>query len=146
MNIALIIRTLILSIKLPDSRAPTAKDWEGYLGNKLSEEHRAMELLNPVKSLQKTWCFWTVVLQITLESSLDSKEIKPVHPKGNQPWIFIGRIDAEAEAPILLPPDAKSRLIGKDPDAGKDCRQKEKGAAEDEMVRQHHWFNGHGTE
>ena len=76
-----------------------------------------------------------VVLEKTLESPLDSKEIKLVNPKGNQPWIFIGRTDAEAEAPILWPPDAKSQLIGKDPDAGKDWRQKEKGEAEVEMVR-----------
>ena len=75
-----------------------------------------------------------MVLEKTLESPLDSKEIKPVNPKGNQPWIFIGRTDAEAEAPILWPPDVKTRLIGKDPDAGKDWRQKEKRAAEDEMV------------
>ena len=79
------------------------------------------------------WCFQTVVLEKTLESPLDSKEIKPVNPKGSQPWIFIGRSDAEA--PILWPPDSKSRLIEKDPDAGKDWRQKEKWVAEDEMVR-----------
>ena len=83
----------------------------------------------------KNWCFPIVVLENTLESPLDSKEIKPVSPKGNQSWIFIGRTDAEAEAPILWPPDAKSSLIGKDPDAGKDWRQKEKEVAEDEMVR-----------
>ena len=71
----------------------------------------------------KDWCFWTVMLEKTLESPLDSKEIQPVHPKGNQSWIFIGRTDAEAEAPILGPPDAKSWFIWKDPDAGKDCRQ-----------------------
>ena len=76
-----------------------------------------------------------VVLEKTLESPLDSKEIKLVNPKGNQHWIFIGRTDAEAEAPILWPPDAKSQLTGKDPDAGKDWRQKEKGEAEVEMVR-----------
>ena len=75
----------------------------------------------------KNWCFWTVVLEKTLESPLDCKEIQPVHPKGNQSWIFIGRTDAEAEAPILWPPDLKSWLIGKDPDAGNDWRQKEKG-------------------
>ena len=79
----------------------------------------------------KNWCFWTVVLEKTLESPLDSKEIKPVHPKGNQPWIFIRRTDAEAETPILCPPDSKSQLIWKDPDAGKDWRQKEKGMTED---------------
>ena len=73
------------------------------------------------------WCFWTVVLEKTLESPLDSKEIKPAHPKGNQSWIFIGRTDAKAETPILCPPDVKNWLIGKDPDAGKDWRQEEKG-------------------
>ena len=83
----------------------------------------------------KKWCFRTVVLEKTLESPLDSKEIKPVNPKGDQPWIFTGRTDAEAAAPILWPPDAKSWLFGKDPDAGKYWRQKEKREAEDEMVR-----------
>ena len=78
----------------------------------------------------KNWCFWTVVLEKTLESPLDCKEIQPVHPKGNQSLIFIGRTDAEAEAPILWPPDVKNWLIGKDPDAGKEWRQKEKGVAE----------------
>ena len=94
----------------------------------------------------KNWCFWTVVLEKTLESPLDCKEIKSVNPKGNQLWIFIERTDAEAEAPILWPPDAKSQLIGKDPDAGKDWRQEEKGAIEDEMVRWHHRLNGHEVE
>ena len=75
----------------------------------------------------KNWCFWTVILEKTLESPLDCKEIKPVNPKGNQPWIFIRRTDAEAEAPILWPPDVKSQLIGKDPDTEKDWRQEEKG-------------------
>ena len=75
----------------------------------------------------KNWCFWTVMLEQTLESPLDCKEIQPVHPKGNQPWIFIGRTDAEAEAPILWPLAAKNQFIGKDPDAGKDWRQEEKG-------------------
>ena len=83
----------------------------------------------------KNWCFWIVVLEKTLESPLDSKEVKPVRPKGNQSWIFIGRTDAEAEAPIAWPPDVKSQLIGKHFDAGKDWRQEEKGVAEDEMVR-----------
>ena len=85
----------------------------------------------------KNWYFQIVMLEKTLESPLDSKEIKPVHPKGNQPWIFIGRIDAEAEAPILWPPDVKNRLTGKDPDAGKDWAQEEKGVTEDEIVRWH---------
>ena len=86
----------------------------------------------------KNWCFWTVGLEKTLESPLDSKEIKPVNLRGNQLWIFIGRTDAEAEALIMWPPDVKSWLIGKDPDAGKDWRQKEKGMTEDEMVGWHH--------
>ena len=86
----------------------------------------------------KNWCFWTVVLEKILESSLDSKDIKPVNPKGDQSWILIGRTNAEAEAPILWPPDVKSWLIGKDPDAGKDWRQEEKGTTEDEMVGWHH--------
>ena len=84
-----------------------------------------------------------MVLEKTLESPLDSKEIQPGYPKGNQSWIFIGRTDAEAEAPIVWPSDVKNRLIGKDPDAGKDWRQPEKGATEDEMVEWHHQLNGH---
>ena len=92
------------------------------------------------------WCFWTVVLEKTLESPLDCKEIKPVNLKGNQPWIFIGNTDAAAETPILRPPDVKSRLTGKDPDAGKDWGQEEKGATEDEMVGWHHWLTGNEFE
>ena len=88
------------------------------------------------------WCLWTVVLKKTLEGPLDNSELKPVNLKGNQPWLFIERTDAEAEAPILRPPDVKSRLIGKDPDAGKDWRQEEKGMTVDEMVGWHHWFDG----
>ena len=94
----------------------------------------------------KNWCFWTVVLEKTLESPLDCKEIQPVNPEGNQSWIFIGRTDAEAETPILWPPDAKNRLTGKDPDAGKDWKREEKGMTEDEMVGWHHWFDGHEFE
>ena len=82
----------------------------------------------------KNWCFWTVVLEKTLQSPLDCKKIQPVHPKGNQSWIFIGKADAEAETSIFWPPDVKNWLIGKDPDAGKDWRQEEKGMTEDEMV------------
>ena len=93
----------------------------------------------------KNWCFWTVVLEKTLESPLDCKEIQSVHPKGNQSWIFIGRTDAEAETLILWPPDVKNWLIGKDPDAEKDWRQ-EKGTTEDEMLRWHHWLDGHEFE
>ena len=91
----------------------------------------------------KNLFFWTVVLKKTLESSLDCKEIKSVNPEENQSWIFIGRTDTEAEVPILWPPDAKSRLIGKDPDAGKDQRQEEKGTTEDEMVGWHQRLSGH---
>ena len=92
------------------------------------------------------WCFWTVVLEKTLESPLDCKEIKAVNPKGNKFWIFIGRTDAEAEAPILCLPDAKNWLIRKDPDAGKDWKQEEKGTTEDEMLGWHHQLNGHEFE
>ena len=92
----------------------------------------------------KSWCFWTVVLEKTLESPLDCKEIKPVNPKRNQPWIFIGR--TKAEAPILWPPDAKNWLIREDTDAGKDWRWEEKGMTEHEMVGWHHQLNGHEFE
>ena len=91
----------------------------------------------------KNRCFWTMVLEKTLESPLDYKEIKPVHLKGNQSWIFIGRTDAETEAPILCPPDVKNWLLGKDPDAGKYWSKEEKGMTEDEMVGCHHWLDGH---
>ena len=91
----------------------------------------------------KNWCFWTVVLEKILESPLDCKEIQPVHPKGDQSWVFIGRTDAKGETPIFWPPDAKSWLIGKDPDAGKDWGREEKGTTEDEMVRWHRRLNGH---
>ena len=94
----------------------------------------------------KNWTFETVMLEKTLESPLDSKEIQPVNPKGNQPWIFIERTDAKVEAPVLWPPDVKSRLIGKDPDARKDWGQAEKGATEDEMIGWHYWLNGHEFE
>ena len=91
----------------------------------------------------KNWCFWTVVLE---KSSLNYKGIQPVNLKGNQSWVFIGRTDVEAETPVLWPPDVKNWLIGKDPDAGKDWRQEEKGTTEDEMVGWHHWLNGHESE
>ena len=91
----------------------------------------------------KNWCFWTVVLQKTLENPLDCKEIQPVNPKGNQPWIFIGRTNAEAEALILWPPDMKNLIIGKDPHDGKDWGQENKEVTEDETVGWHHWLNGH---
>ena len=91
----------------------------------------------------KNWCFQIVVLEKTLESPLDCKEIEPVSPKGNEPWIFTGRTDAETEALTLWPPDANSWLTGKDPDSGKDWGQEKKRVTEDELVRWHHWFNGH---
>ena len=91
----------------------------------------------------KNWCFWIMVLEKILETPLECKENKPVHPKGNQSWIFIGRTDAEAETLIVWPPDAKNWLNGKHPDAGKDWRWEEKGMTEDEIVGCHHWLNGH---
>ena len=97
-----------------------------------------------VKKVSKNWCFWTVVLEKTLESPLDCKEIQPVHAKGDQSWVFFGRTDAKAETPILWPPHAKSWLIGKDSDAGRDWGQQEKGTTEDEMAGWHHWLDGHG--
>ena len=101
------------------------------------------ELDNKEGWMSKNWCFWTVVLEKTLESPLDYKEIQPFHPKGDQSWVFIGRTNVEAETPILWPPDVKNWLIWKDPNAGKDWRH-EKGMTEDEMVGWHHWLNGHG--
>ena len=94
----------------------------------------------------KNWFFWTLVLEKTLESPLDCKEIKPVHPKENQTWAFTGRTDAEAEAPVLCPPDVKSWIIGKDSDPGKDGRQEEKGATGWSRFGWHHWLNGHEFE
>ena len=115
---------------------------QGYV---FSSGHVWMWELNYKESWRlKNWCFWTVVLEKTLENSLDCKEIQPVHSKWNQSWVFIGRTDVEAETPILWPPDAKSWLIWKDPDAGKDWGQEEKGKTEDKKVGWHHWLTGHG--
>ena len=113
-------------------------------GYGFSRAHVWMWELNYKKGWAQNWCFWTVVLEKTLESPLDCKEIQPVHPKGNQSWVFIGRTDVEAETLIFWPPHAKIWLIWKDPDAGKDWRWEEKGTAEDEMVGWHHRHNGHG--
>jgi len=110
-----------------------------------SSSHVQMWELDHKAWALKNWCFQTVVLEKTLESPLDCKEIKPVNPKGNQSWIFIGRTDAEAKAPILWPPDAKSWLTGKDPDTGKDWGQ-EKETTKDEMVGWYHRLNGHEFE
>ena len=95
---------------------------------------------------EMNWCFWTVVLEMTLESPLDCKDIQPVHRKGDQSWVFIRKTDAEAETPKLWPPNAKSWLIGKNLDAGKELRQEEKGMTENEMVGWHHQINGHEFE
>ena len=108
-----------------------------------SSSHVWMWELDYKESWMQKNCFWTVVLEKTLESPLDCQEIKPVIPKGNQSWIFTGRnVSAETETPILWPPDAKSWLIGKDPDTGKDWRWEKKGMTEGEMVGWHHWLNG----
>ena len=137
------------------SRDTADKYLPSYLANKgpssqgygFSSSHVWMWGLDYKESwVPKNWCFWTVVLEKTLESPLDGKETQPVHPKGNQSWIFFGRTDAEAETPVLWPPDVKNWLIGKDPDAGKDWRWEEKGMTEDEMVGWHHWLNGHDFE
>ena len=112
-----------------------------------SSSHVCMWELDDKESwVQKNWYFWTVVLEKTLESPLDCKEIQPVHSKGNQSWIFIGRTDAEAETPILWQPDTENWLIGKDPDAGKGWRQEEKGTTDNEMEGWHHWLGGHEFE
>ena len=114
---------------------------QGYV---FSSSHVYMWELDSKKCwVLKNWCFWTVVLEKTLESPLDCKEIQPIHPKENQSWAFIGKNNAEAETPILWPLDMKSWLIWKDPDAGKDWRQEEQGTTENEMVEWHHWLNGH---
>ena len=116
-------------------------------GYGFSSSHvRMWELDHKENWAPKNWCFWTVVLEKTLESPLDCKEIQPLHPKGNQSWIFIGRTDAEVEVPKLWPPDAKNWLTGKDSNAGEDWEQEEKGMTEDEMVGWHHWLNGHDFE
>ena len=130
--------------KYPSTNA-TEILWVRASSSHLSTSHVWMWELDCEESwAPKNWCFWTVVLEKTLESPLDCKEIQPVLPKGNQSWVFIGRTDVEADTPILWPPDAKSWLFWKDPDAGKDWGQKEKETTEDEMVGWHHRLNGHG--
>ena len=133
------------SLKI-DSIEETFSLWKGpsSQGYGFSSGHVWMWELDYKESwAPKNWCFWTVVLETTLESPLDCKEIQPVHPKGNQSWIFIARSDAEAEALIFWPPDVKNWLIWKDPDAGKDWEQEENGTTEDEMVGWHHQLDGH---
>ena len=115
-------------------------------GYGFSGSHVWMWELDYKESWAQNWCFWAVVLKKTLESPLDCKEIQPVHPEGNQSWIFIGRTDAKVETPIFWPPDAKNGLTEKDPDAGQDWKWEEKGTTEDEMVGWHHQLNGHEFE
>ena len=132
-------------LKLRYIKLVTSKIGPSSQGYGFSSGHVWMWELDYKESwVPKNWCFWTVVLDKTLESPLDSKEIQPVHPKWHQSWVFIGKTDAEAETPVLWAPDGKSWLIGKDPDAGKDWGQKEKGTTEDEMVGWHHWLDRHG--
>jgi len=128
---------------------------ENYFANKgpssqgyvFSSSHVWMWELDCEESwVLKNWCFWTVVLEKTLESPLDCKEFQAVHPKGDQSWVFIGRTDAEAETSVLCPPHVKSWLIGKDPDAGRDWEQEKKGTAEDEMAGWHHLLDEHEFE
>ena len=149
------IKTLAPWKKSYDQSRQYFKKQRHYFANKgppsqiygFSSSHVWMWELDYKESwVPKNWCFWTVVLEKTLESPLDCKDIQPVHPKGNQSWIFIGRTDAEAKSPILWPPNVKNWLIGKDSDGGKDWRREEKGTTEDEMAGWHHWLDGHGFE
>ena len=148
-------RRLLLGRKVMTNLDSIIKKQRHYFANKdsssqgygFSSSHVWMWELDYKESWAlKNWCFWIVVLEKTLEHPLDCKQIQPVHPKGNQSWIFIGRTDAEVETPILWPLDGKSWLIWKDPDAGKDWGWEEKGAIEDEMVGWHHQLNGHEFE
>ena len=126
-------------IKVTHTKTIEGLEWSGF-----SSSHVWMWELDYKESwVWKNWYLWTVVLEKTLESPLDCKETQPVHPKGDQSWMFIGRTDVETEIPIFWPPDAKSWLLGRDPDVGKDWRQEEKGTTEDETVRWHHLLNGH---
>ena len=155
------LQTVIAAMKLKDAYSLEEKLWPTYIAYSRAETLLAnkapssqgygfpsghvwmWELEYKESWAPKNWCFWTVVLEKSLESPLDCKEIQPVHPKGDQSWVFIRRTDVEAETPILWPPDAKSWLNGKNPDAGRDWGQKEKGTTEDEMVGWHHRLNGH---
>ena len=148
-------RCLVLGRKVMTNLDSILKKQRHYFANKglssqsygFSSSHVWMcELDHKESWALKNWCFWTVVLEKTLESPLDCKEIQLVYPKGNQSWKFIGRTDAEAETPKLWPPDGKNWLIGKDPDAGKDWKLEEKGMTEDEMVGWHHRRDGHEFE
>ena len=144
-------RCLLLARKTMTNLANTLKNQRHYFAYKglstqsygFSSGHVWMWELDYKGSwAPKNWCFWSVVLEKTLESPLDCKEFKPINPKGNQSWIFTGRTDAEVKAPMLWPPDVKSQLVGKDPDIGKDWRWEEKGMTEGEMVGWHHRLDG----
>ena len=154
-KIYLLLDLLIIFILCIEIYRQHIKKQRHYFANKgpssqsygFSSSHVWMWELNCKESwAPKNWCFWTVVLDKTLESPLDCKEIQPVHPKGDQSWMFIARTDAEAETPILWPLHVKNWLIGKDPAAGKDWGQEEKGMTEDEMVGWYHWLDGHEFE
>ena len=145
-------RLLLLGRKSYDKHRQHIKKQRHYFANKspssqsyaFSSSHVWMWELDYKESwAPKKWCFWTVVLEKTLESPLDCKEIQIVHSEGDQPWDFFGRNDSKAETPVLWPPHAKSWLTGKDFNAGRDWGQEEKGTTEDEMVGWHHWLNGH---
>ena len=148
-------RCLLLGRRVMTNLDSIIKKQSHYFANKglssqgygFSSSHVWMwELDCEESSVLKNWCFWTMVLEKTLESPLDCKEIQPVHPKGDQPWVFIGKTDAKAETPILWPPHAKSWLIGNDPDSGRDWGQEEKGRTENEMAGWHHRLDGHEFE
>ena len=145
----MIQRTLAVKrreVKSKEEKGPSSQGYgfsSGHVWMTIRElDHKQRELDHKQSWALKNWCFWTVVLEKPLESPLDCKEIQPVHPEGNHSWIFIGRTDVEAETLILWSPDGKSWLIWKDPDAGKDWRQEEKGTTVDEMVGWHHQLNG----
>ena len=140
-----------LTSKIQQIKQPLKHKWNYFVNKGLSSQsygfsssHVGMWELDYKESWAlKNWFFWTVVLEKTLGSPLDCKEIQPVHPKGNRSWIFIGRNGSEAETPMVWPPDVKNWLIWKDPDPGKDWRREEKGMTEDEMAGWHHQLNGH---
>ena len=140
LHLKFILFTWNLLVPFERTKALSCPSSQGY---GFSSGHVWMWELDCEESwVPKNWCFWTVVLENTLESPLDCKEIQPVHSEGDQPWDFFGRNDAKAETPVLWPLHARSWLIGKDFDAGRDWGQEEKGMTEDEMAGWHHWLNG----
>ena len=149
------LQMVIAAMKLKDAYSLEGKLWPPRQHNKKQRHYfptkgpssQGMDVRVRLRSWAlKNWCFWTVVLKKTLTCPLDCKEIQPVHPKGDQSWVFTGKTDVEAETPMLWPPHGKSWLIGKDPDAGRDWGQEEKGMTEDEMAGWHHWLDGHEFE